>query len=176
MSTGPNAVGRRNARRGRPPKYGRPAKVVALTLPAEIVERLQRVHSDLGWAVVSLAEKSTRFEPARHDTADAQLVEVGGGQSLIVVNSARFHALAGVDMVPLSATQAFLALEPGKGMADLELAVIDRIDTLPAGDERQAWIRLRDRLRRWRQDRRLRFDNRSIIIVTRAGAGGRDAT
>jgi hypothetical protein len=54
--------------------------------------------------------------------------------------------------------------------------VIDRIDTLPAGDERQAWIRLRDRLRRWRQDRRLRFDNRSIIIVTRAGAGGRDAT
>ncbi len=171
---GSSAAGRRSAKRGRPQKYGRPAKVVALTLPAEIVERLQRVHSDLGWAVVSLAEKSARSEPARHEAADAHLVEVGGGQSLIVVNSARFHSLAGVDMVPLSATQAFLALEPGKGMADLELAVLDRIETLPAGDERRAWMRLRDRLRKWRQDRRLRFDNRSIIIVTRAG--GRDAT
>lgn len=161
------AAGPPASKRGRPQKYGRPAKVVALTLPAEVVETLQRLNPDLGWAIVSLVEKSTRAQRARPATEDAHLVEVGDGQSLIVVDTARFHGLPGVQAVPLSATQAFLALEPGRGMADLELAVIDRLERLGAGDERRAWERLRDRLRRWRRDRRLRFENRSIILVSR---------
>jgi hypothetical protein len=157
------------SRRGRPQKYGRPAKVVAITLPAEIVESLQRINADLGWAVVSLVEKSTRAQrPRPASTEDAQLVEVGNGQSLIVVDSTRFQALPGVRMVPLSGTKAFLALEPGRGMADLELAVLDRIERSSAGDERRALEVLRERLRRWRKDRHLRFESRSIIIVTRA--------
>src|SRR5690349_16365748 len=90
-------------KRGRPQKYGRPAKVVALTLPAEVVEALERVNSDLGWAVVSLVEKSARAQRARPATEDAHLVEVGDGQSLIVVDAARFHGLPGVQAVPLSA-------------------------------------------------------------------------
>lgn len=165
---GTNTNGARaGSRRGRPPKYGRPSKVVALTLPAEVVETLQRINSDLGWAVVSLAEKSARAQRPAPSVDEAHLVEVGGGQSLIVVDSARFQGLPGVRMVPLSTTQAFLALEPGRGMADLELAVLDRIDRLEPGDERRPWERLRDRLRRWRRDRHLRFENRSIIIVSR---------
>jgi hypothetical protein len=159
--------GRPGSKRGRPPKYGRPAKVVALTLPAEVVETLQRINPDLGWAVVSLAEKSTRGQRPAPAVDDVHLVEVGAGQSLIVVDAARFQGLPGVQVVPLSPSQAFLALEPGRGMADLELAVLDRLERLPEGEERPVWERLRDRLRRWRRDRHLRFENRSIIIVTR---------
>lgn len=157
-------------KRGRPQKYGRPAKVVALTLPAEIVETLQRVHSDLGWAIVSLVEKSARAPRARTVAADPQLVEIREGQSLIVVDAARFRDLPGVQTVPISATQAFLAFEPGRGMADLELAIVDRIERLGPGDERKAWERLRDRLRRWRRDRRLRFETRSIMLASRERA------
>jgi hypothetical protein len=80
--------------------------------------------------------------------------------------------LPGVRVVPLSGSQAFLALEPGRGMADLELAVIDRIERLAAGEERQAFERLRDRLRRWRRNRHLRFESRSIIIVLRERGHG----
>lgn len=167
----PNHLGGRpGSKRGRPPKYGRPAKVVALTLPAEIVETLQRINPDLGWAIVTLAEKSARGHRPPPPLDEAHLVEVGAGQSLIVVDSARFQGLPGVQVVPLSSSQAFLALEPGRGMADLELAVLDRIDRLPS-DERQPWERLRDRLRKWRRDRHLRFENRSIILVTRERPG-----
>jgi hypothetical protein len=168
MAVSPPSGHRSGSKRGRPPKYGRPAKVVALTLPAEVVETLQRINPDLGWAVVSLAEKSSRAQRPAPSLEEVHLVEVGAGQSLIVVDSARFQGLPGVQTVPLSATQAFLALDAGRGMADLELAVLDRLERLPASsDERLGWERLRDRLRRWRRDRHLRFENRSIIIVTR---------
>jgi hypothetical protein len=167
MSASSTMPAGRGGRRGRPPKYGRPAKVVAITLPAEVVEALQRVHSDLGWAVVSLTENAQRAARQRPSSEDVQLVQIGRGQSLIVVDSARFRALPGVRAVPISSTQAFLALEAGHGMADLELAVLDRIERLPTADERRAWERLRDRLRAWRLDRRLEFENRSVIIVSR---------
>jgi hypothetical protein len=161
------AAVRPSVKRGRPQKYGRPAKIVALTLPAEVVELLQQINSDLGWAVVSLVEKSVRAHRARPATEDAHLVEIGEGQSLIAVDPARVQGLPGVHVIPLSATQAFLALEPGRGMADLELAVIDRVERLAPGPERKTWERLRDRLRRWRRDRDLQFENRSIILVRR---------
>jgi hypothetical protein len=155
-------------RRGRPPKYGRPSRVVAVTLPHEIIETLRQLHSDLGWAIVALVEKTrlTGAPPPQLD--DAQLVEIGDGQRLIVVRSAVFHALPGVEILPLSSTQAFLALEPGRGMADLELAVIDRLERGNMGErERQALMRFRDQLRRWRRDTHLHFHPRTIITATK---------
>ena len=69
--------------RGRPPKYGRPSQIVALTLPRTVVQALERLHRDLGWAIVSLVE-NTRLAPPARSTADAQLVQIGHGQSIIV--------------------------------------------------------------------------------------------
>ena len=43
-------------RRGRPLKFGRPARVLALTLPHDVVSALQRIHPDPAWAIVSLFE------------------------------------------------------------------------------------------------------------------------
>jgi hypothetical protein len=146
--------------------------VVALTLPAEVVDALQGIHSDLGWAVVSLVEKTARSPRSRASAEEAHLVEIGEGRSLIAVDAARFQGLPGVQVVAFSATEAFLALEPGRGMADLELAVIDRLERLGPGEERRAWERLRNRLRRWRRDRHLRFENRSIILVGRDRSTG----
>lgn len=158
----------RPIRRGRPPKYGQPSQVLAVTLPQDVIEILRGLHSDPGWAIVTLVEKSRRITTPAAPAAEAELVDIGEGQKLIVVNSAVFRPLQGVQMVPLSATQAFLALEPGRGMADLELAVLDRLERPFGSDrERRALERLRDQLRRWRHDSHLRFQTRSIILVSR---------
>lgn len=160
----------RPARRGRPHKYGRPSQVVALTLPKEVIETLRTSHSDLGWAVVKLVE-NTAAPRKRQPPTGVQLVEIGSGASLIVVNPSVIQDLPTVQMVPLSDHEAFLALAPGRGMADLEIAVVDQLERLHAGTpERRAAEQLRHQLRAWRRDTRLRFDVRSIILVTRANA------
>jgi hypothetical protein len=164
--------------RGRPPKYGKPSRIVAVTLPEEVVETLGKLHGDLGWAIVTLAAEhkrraGSRRGPAakpskRASAAEAALVSVGSGQSLIVVNTSTVRSLPGVQMIPISETQALLALEPGKGMADLELAVLDRLERLsPRSPERRAISELLTKLRKWRHDDTLSFHSRSIILVAR---------
>src|ERR1700736_3007106 len=116
-------------RRGRPSKFGRPSRVVALTLPEDAIDRLRRVHRDLGWAIVNLLDKapgpaSTRGEDAQ---PDVELVTVADRRSLIVVNREVIRNLPGVNIIPLSGNRAFLALDIHRGMSDLELAVFDRL-------------------------------------------------
>jgi hypothetical protein len=141
---------------------------VAVTLPHEVVAHLRRLHSDLGWAIVTLAERTARRPGHAPGPSPAELVEIGSGQSLIVVPPELLRALPGVQLVPLSGTQALLALEAGRGLADLEVAVTDRLEGIRrAGPERRALTALRNRLRGWRRNAGLRFDTRSIILVTR---------
>jgi hypothetical protein len=93
-------------------------------------------------------------------------VRIAERRSLIVVNRGEFTRLPGVTMVSASPTRAFLALEPGLGMSDLELALSDRLEDAGLDErERKALTRLRAQLRRWRRDRRLRFLTRAIIEV-----------
>jgi hypothetical protein len=154
-------------KRGRPPKFGRPGQVVALTLPEEVVAGLKRIDVDLAWAVVRLYEREAgRARSAHPERAVAELVRIDDRRSLIVVNRAEFTRLPGVTMVPVSATRAFLSLEPGLGMNDLELAVSDRLEQSGLEErEHRALGRLRAQLRRWRRDRALRFHTRAIIEV-----------
>jgi hypothetical protein len=161
---------RRKAKRGRPLKFGRRGRVVALTLPQEVIAGLRKVDPDIAWAIVRLFEQSADA-PNRERTshADAELVEVEGQHSLIVVNSQLFHQLPGVNIIPLHDDRAFLALEPGHGIADLELAVVDRLarKSVPLR-ERRALAGLRGFLRKCRTDRRLRPSTRAIIVLERA--------
>ncbi|HVZ21959.1 MAG TPA: hypothetical protein VG871_12885, partial [Vicinamibacterales bacterium] len=93
-------------RRGRPPKYGRPARVIAATLPQETIDALAGVHSDLGWAIVRVVDKAMRRTPVRRAAADdVSLVQIGGGQALIVVDPVLVRGLPGVQVVPLSDRQ-----------------------------------------------------------------------
>ena len=164
-------------KRGRPPKFGRPSQVVALTLPEEVVRGLRRIHPDLAWAIVTLFDKDPPRAPAAGEPQpDAELVTIAERRSLIVVNRAVFKSLPGIHIIPLNGNRAFLALEPGRGMTDLELAVIDRLDDGTVEPrERKALRRLRAQLRTWRHDRALRFHARAIIVVERvAGRRTRD--
>ena len=160
-------------KRGRPSKFGRPGRVVALTLPEDVIDRLRRVHRDLGWAIVKLLDKDSRPASRRGDDAqpDVELVAVADRQSLIVVNREVIKNLPGVNIIPLTGNRAFLALDIDRGMSDLELAVIDRVgEPTLERRERRALEKLRAQLTAWRRDPRMRFHTRAIIVVERRAA------
>jgi hypothetical protein len=165
----------RPGKRGRPPKFGRPGQAVAITLPEEVVDGLRKLHPDLAWAIVTLFERVSKSRKASwHPPDDAELVAVGGGRSLIVVSRELFHDLPGVNIIPLNDQRAFLALQPGRGMSDLELVVIDRLAAASIGRrERQALQRLRMLLRQWRTDQALRIETRAIIVLERTNGSQR---
>jgi hypothetical protein len=154
--------------RGRPPKFGRPAQLVAITLPTDVVQTLRAREPDIAKAIVGLVERRGASPVVRRAAADVELATVGGRHSIIVVNRAAFRRLPGIQIVPLEGNRAFLALAPGLGLADLELAVTDRLDdgNLTA-DERSLLTLFRAQLRAWRADRSLRFHTRTIIVAER---------
>lgn len=157
-------------RRGRPPKFGRPSRVVALTLPDDAIDRLRRVHRDLGWAIVNLLDNGSVPASAPHhdDQPDVELVAVSDRRFLIVVNREVIRDLPGVSIIPLNGTRAFLALDIDRGMSDLELAVADRLaGSTTDRRERQALDKLRAHLTTWRRDHELRIHTRAIVVLER---------
>jgi hypothetical protein len=154
------------SRRGRPPKFGRPAQLLTLTLPDDVVEWLSTIDSDLGWAIVKLFERTTKAKRGR-PVEVADLVQLPGGRALILVQPELFKNFKGVSVIVLSDGRGLLALEAGRGVSDLELSVIDRLDSHELEEaERDALGHLRSRLRQWRQDG-VRFESRSIIVADR---------
>jgi hypothetical protein len=139
--------------------------VVAVTLPAEVVRGLRRINADLGWAIVTLFENEGTEHGSADPVPDVELATVGPRRKLIVIRRSAFGSLPGVSIIPLSGDRAFLALEPGHGMADLELAAADRLEDESVPDaERRALQELRQLLRLWRRDPALRFETRAIIV------------
>ena len=154
-----------NRKRGRPQKFGRAAQLISLTIPADVIDWLTTIDDDLGWALVKLYERATK--PRGTDAAVAQLVRFPGDRALIVVRADLFKDMPGVSLIPLADGRAFLALEHGKGVSDLELFVLDRLDDPRVADlERTALNKLRQLLKQWRQEG-IRFEARSIVVAQR---------
>jgi hypothetical protein len=152
------------SRRGRPPKYGRPAQLVTLTLPNDVLTWLKTLHPDPAWAIVRLHEQANR---RRRPIELAELVRLPEGRALILVNAEVLSHIPGVAIIPMSDGRGLLALDAGRGVADLELAVIDRLEAPRLNSpERHALVALRDKLREWRQQG-VGFESRAIIVATR---------
>ena len=150
-------------KRGRPQKFGRAAQLISLTLPADVLAWLTAMDDDIGWAIVKLHERATKPRGAEFDVA--QLVRFPGDRALILVRAALFKDMPGVSLIPLADGRAFLALDHGKGVADLELIVLDRLDDKKIDtSERTALNKLRQLLKQWRQEG-VRFESRSIVIA-----------
>jgi hypothetical protein len=102
-----------------------------------------------------------------------ELVHLPGGKALIVVQPSVFRRLDGVSLVPLSDGRAFLAFDRSGGIAELEVAIIDRLEEDSPAAERAALEHVRDVLRGWRRSGTLRFETKSIIVVDGRPSGGR---
>jgi hypothetical protein len=150
-------------KRGRPQKFGREAQLISLTLPRDVIDWLGTLDDDLGWAIVKLYERATKAKS--RDARVAQLVHFPGNRALIMVRADLFKEMPGVSPLPLTDGRAFLALDAGKGVADLELFVLDRLeDQKITPIEREALIDLRGLLKQWRHEG-IRFESRSIIVA-----------
>jgi hypothetical protein len=180
MAKKPQADNNRN-RRGRPAKFGRPSRVIGLTLPEDVLEGLKALHADPAWAIVQLLESSpgntARSPRPRHAQEARQLAEfvhLPGGRALIVVQPKVFARLRGVSTIPLSDGRAFLAFDRAGGIADLEVAILDRLEEAPVQSlERAALEQARDTVRAWRKTSKLRFRSKFIIVVEGASANDR---
>lgn len=159
------------AKRGRPLKFGRPTQLLTISLPADVVAWLKRLDPDPAWAIVSLFEKATREAVKRGQLRTAELVQLPGKRALILVRPDVFAGVSGVSVVPLSDGRGFLALESGRGIADLEVAVVDKLDAPAlAAAQRTGLTEVRQLLRDWRQ-RGLQFVSRSILVAEHQGVG-----
>ena len=165
-------------RRGRPPKFGRPSRLLALTLPDDVIEWLLTLDPDPGRAIVGLFGRvgaQLRRHPTPPVPPDAEIASIGSGRGLILVHPEDVEGLPNVAAIPFVGGRAFLALEPGQSIADLELAVVDAIDAcgLEDTDRRTSLRRFRETLRTWRNDPGYRFRERAIIVVERVQRRGR---
>lgn len=153
---------------GRPPKFGRPSRLVALTLPLDTIAALKQIDSDLARAIVAVTEKGSSAPGEPSPSPDVDLVQLTSRESLIVVSRQLVVPLAGVAVLPLDDRRAFLALRPGQGFGDLEVAVQDSLDEDRLDSRtRNALEEMKRQLREWRRDPELSFEVRSIIVGTR---------
>lgn len=151
--------------------------MLALTLPQDVVEWLQRMHPDPAWAIVSLFEhlrgRDRRRQPPPRPSAE--LAQLSPRRALIVVDPRSIGAVPGVSVVPVAAGRAFLAFEEGRGLADLEVALAERLQSPNTKEvERKELALLHRHIRDWRRSRRYRFSTRSIILVERVSRPKRD--
>ena len=136
------------------------------------------MHHDLAWAIVGLVERAS---PGKADTEvremalpPAELVHLPGSRALIVVQPDVFDGLRGVSTIPLAEGRAFLAFDGRGGIADLEVAILDRIDELPPrSDQRRRLRMVRDLVREWRRESGLVFRTPHIIVAEGRARGER---
>ena len=151
-------------RRGRPRKYGRPARAVTVTLPNDVLARLSSIHTDVGSAIVNLVE---RRMAARVPAIRAAEVNRYGNRAVIIVTPSRaLRRLRGVQLVPVGDGRALISLAPSVSIPGLELQVRDAIERLPMADrDREGLELVADILRRSRGRRGLTSEARTIIVL-----------
>jgi hypothetical protein len=151
-------------RRGRPRKFGRPARPVTLTLPTDVIDRLNALDGDLGRAIVTLVDKSALRPRARPRAAS---MESYGRHAVILVRPVpALRRLRGVQLVPVGNGRALIALDHPHAVPQLELDLRDALDR--DGLKKQDRIVLEtvaEMLRDARQSNALRIAERSIIVL-----------
>jgi len=148
--------------RGRPKKFDEPTRVISMTLPESVIDRLSQTHVDLGRAVVSLIEGKTsqRVRPA------AELVVFGNHAVISVRPSPSLEERVGVQLVPLPDGRALISFDNPKTIADLELSISDALDdTALNKDDRAIFESIRSILREARQATDVALLHRSIIVL-----------
>lgn len=157
-------------KRGRPRKFDGPSRLLAMTLPEDVIAALRARDRDLARAIVGLVGRGDRKSSKRIDRAPepVSLVQIARGRFLITVDSRAVRRLPQCELVPVGRGSAFLALEPGRGLADLALAVVDRLDEPDVeAHERAALVRVRSTIRTWMRDKSFSYETRAIVVIKR---------
>jgi len=148
---------------GRPRKYGRPSRAITVTLPEDVIARLQARDADIGRAIVALTESRTVARPRA--VRPAELASYGSRSVILVTPLTVLKRLAGVQLVPLGNGRALISLEPSRTVSQFELDVRDVIDRTTRAADRRALEALAAILRDARQSGRVAVKERTIIVL-----------
>jgi hypothetical protein len=112
---------------GRPRKYAEPSQPVTVTLPQTTLRQLEQVDADRGRAIVKLA-KNASLEMSEGRPV-LEVVEIGGGTALVVVGGASvLQQIPFVRLVEVALGRYLIALLPGRGIHELEVALTDLVE------------------------------------------------
>lgn len=136
MSNSAKTLGSSSSRaRGRPRKFGEPARPVTVTLPESTIAMLQHIDRDFATAIVKI------MRAAQAKVTDASLVEVvemAEHTGLIVIGpSTALQRIPFLHLVEVGPGRYLLALDPGQDFRSLELAIQDVLDDGDIGSERE---------------------------------------
>jgi hypothetical protein len=149
-------------RRGRPRKFGVPARAITVTLPEPVIGALESIDGDLGRAIVRLAQP----EMAKQPHPPAELAHFGS-RAVIVVNPTRtLERRTGVTLVPLPDGRALISFARSITPAHIELMIADALDDPELeSPDREVFTAIQDILRSVRKTRGLTVEQRNIIVL-----------
>lgn len=159
-------------KRGRPMKYGRAARPVTITLPEDVLVRLEASGHDVGDAIVKLVERHT---PARAAAPRGPELTAYGSHAVIVVTPNKvLKRLPGVQLVPIGNGRALISLDSPRTIAQFELDLRDASEWPDiAACDRDALAAIARILRQSRRSRDVRVEERTIIVLdAKRGANG----
>ena len=150
---------------GRPKKYGRASRAVTLTLPEDVLARLSAVDTDLGRAIVALAERDGTKTRAR--AVRPAEIAAYGKHAVIIVNPAKaLRRLPGVQLVPIGNGRALISLDRPNSIPQLELDVRDAVARGDVSEaERRTLEAIAEILQQTRSSRTVSLEERTIIVL-----------
>jgi hypothetical protein len=136
---------------------------VTVTLPEDVIARLQTRDPDLGRAIVALTESRTRGRRAA--PRPAELASYGSRAVILVTPLTALKRLAGVQLVPLGNGRALISLDPSRTVPQFELDVRDTLERATRAADRRALEALAVILREARRSGRVAVKERTIIVL-----------
>jgi hypothetical protein len=154
------------AQRGRPKKYGRPARAVTVTLPEDVLTKLAAIHPDVGSAIVRLVERMPR--PRIQPVRSTEVARYGNHAVILVTPIRALKRLRGVELIPIGDGRALISLAPSMAISALELQVRDAIEGNVDHEEQEVLESVAEILRRGRATREVTLEERTIIVLGRS--------
>ena len=149
--------------RGRPPKYGRPSRVMTLTLPEDVVARLQAIDDDVGRAIVTLVERKS---PGTAHRRPAEISTFGNHAVIVVTPVRALKRIKGVQLVPIGNGRCLISLVPPNTVPQLEISIRDVLaDGAVSGAERTTLEDIAEILREVRVSREAVPKEHTIIVL-----------
>jgi hypothetical protein len=158
-------AGSRASKRGRPRKFGRPARSVALTLPLDVIATLEQRDSDLSRAIVQLAATAG---PERAAAREAELSRYGRRAVIVVSPSRTLRRIEGVELVPLPSGRALISLDRSLTAEAFELRLRDLLDAGVPEPDRAGIRQVVQVLTDARRSERVHLQARTILVLESA--------
>ncbi len=152
----------RASRRGRPRKFGRAARSVALTLPLDVIATLERHDSDLARAIVQLTARSG---PERAAAREAELSRYGRRAVIVVSPSRTLRRIPGVELVPLPSGRALISLDRTLTPEAFELRLRDALDAGVPEPDRAGVREVIQVLADARRSGKVRLQTRTLLVI-----------